>query len=331
MAKIYTDKDASLEPLKGKTIAVIGYGIQGRAQALNLRDSGLKVIIGLRKGGNSWNLAVSEGFEVYEVSDAVAQADVIMVLIPDMEQPKVWQNQIAPFLKEGAVVDFAHGFNIHYGLIKPPKNVDVIMVAPKAPGKAVREEFLAGRGVPALVAVHQDYSGAALKYALAIAKGIGATRAGVIETTFAEETETDLIGEQIVLVGGLMELIKKGFEVLVEMGYQPEVAYFEVLNETKLIMDLIWQRGIYGMLNSVSDTAKYGGLTVGPKIIDEEVKKKMRIFALRVKSGEFAKEWVEEYARGGLTLKKLMESARTHPIEIVGAEMRKLLFGRQQE
>ncbi|ABL87730.1 ketol-acid reductoisomerase [Pyrobaculum islandicum DSM 4184] len=331
MAKIYTDKDASLEPLKGKTIAVIGYGIQGRAQALNLRDSGLKVIIGLRKGGNSWNLAVSEGFEVYEVSDAVAQADVIMVLIPDMEQPKVWQNQIAPFLKEGAVVDFAHGFNIHYGLIKPPKNVDVIMVAPKAPGKAVREEFLAGRGVPALVAVHQDYSGAALKYALAIAKGIGATRAGVIETTFAEETETDLIGEQIVLVGGLMELIKKGFEVLVEMGYQPEVAYFEVLNEAKLIMDLIWQRGIYGMLNGVSDTAKYGGLTVGPKIIDEEVKKKMRIFALRVKSGEFAKEWVEEYARGGLTLKKLMESARTHPIEIVGAEMRKLLFGRQQE
>lgn len=331
MAKIYTDKDASLEPLKGKTIAVIGYGIQGRAQALNLRDSGLKVIIGLRKGGNSWNLAVSEGFEVYEVSDAVAQADVIMVLIPDMEQPKVWQNQIAPFLKEGAVVDFAHGFNIHYGLIKPPKNVDVIMVAPKAPGKAVREEFLAGRGVPALVAVHQDYSGAALKYALAIAKGIGATRAGVIETTFAEETETDLIGEQIVLVGGLMELIKKGFEVLVEMGYQPEVAYFEVLNEAKLIMDLIWQRGIYGMLNSVSDTAKYGGLTVGPKIIDEEVKKKMRIFALRVKSGEFAKEWVEEYAKGGLTLKKLMESARTHPIEIVGAEMRKLLFGRQQE
>ncbi|ACB40465.1 ketol-acid reductoisomerase [Pyrobaculum neutrophilum] len=327
MAKIYTDKDASLEPLRGKTIAVIGYGIQGRAQALNLRDSGLKVIVGLRKGGNSWNVAASEGFEVYEVGEAVSRADVVMVLIPDMEQPKVWQSQIAPHLREGAVVDFAHGFNIHYGLIKPPKNVDVVMVAPKAPGRAVREEFLAGRGVPALVAVHQNYSGSALKYALAIAKGIGATRAGVIETTFAEETETDLIGEQTVLVGGLMELIKRGFEVLVEMGYQPEVAYFEVLNEAKLIMDLIWQRGIYGMLNGVSDTAKYGGLTVGPKIIDEEVKSKMKAAALRVKSGEFAKEWVEEYARGSPNLKRLMESVKEHPIEKVGAEMRKLLFG----
>jgi len=251
----------------------------------------------------------------------------VLVLIPDMEQPKVWERQIGPFLKEGAVVDFAHGFNIHYGLIKPPRHVDVVMVAPKAPGKAVREEFLAGRGVPALVAVHQDYSGSALKYALALAKGIGATRAGVIETTFAEETETDLIGEQTVLVGGLMELIKRGFEVLVEMGYQPEVAYFEVLNEAKLIMDLIWQRGIYGMLNGVSDTAKYGGLTVGPKVIDEDVKDKMRQAALRVKSGEFAKEWVEEYSKGAPTLKRLMEAVKNHPIEQVGTQMRKLLFG----
>jgi len=327
MARIYTDKDASLEELKGKTIAVIGYGIQGRAQALNLRDSGLKVIIGLRRGGKSWELATSEGFEVYEISEAVKRADVVMVLIPDMEQPKVWETQIGPFLKEGAVVDFAHGFNIHYGLIKPPKYVDVVMVAPKAPGKAVREEFLAGRGVPALVAVYQDYSGSALKRALAIAKGIGATRAGVIETTFAEETETDLIGEQIVLVGGLMELIKKGFEVLVEMGYQPEVAYFEVLNEAKLIMDLIWRNGIYGMLTGVSDTAKYGGLTVGPKVIDEEVKAKMKNAALRVKSGEFAKEWIEEYSKGAPNLKRLMELVRSHPIEQVGIEMRKLLFG----
>ncbi|RFA98537.1 ketol-acid reductoisomerase [Pyrobaculum aerophilum] len=327
MAKIYTDREASLEPLKGKTIAVIGYGIQGRAQALNLRDSGLEVIIGLRRGGKSWELATSEGFRVYEIGEAVRKADVILVLIPDMEQPKVWQEQIAPNLKEGAVVDFAHGFNVHFGLIKPPKNIDVIMVAPKAPGKAVREEYLAGRGVPALVAVYQDYSGSALKYALALAKGIGATRAGVIETTFAEETETDLIGEQIVLVGGLMELIKKGFEVLVEMGYQPEVAYFEVLNEAKLIMDLIWQRGIYGMLNGVSDTAKYGGLTVGPRVIDENVKRKMKEAAMRVKSGEFAKEWVEEYNRGAPTLRKLMEEARTHPIEKVGEKMRKLLFG----
>jgi len=327
MARVYTDSDASLEPLKNKTIAVIGYGIQGRAQAMNLRDSGLRVVVGLRKGGKSWDLAVAEGFEVYEVEEAVKRADVVLVLIPDMEQPKVWERQIGPFLKEGAVVDFAHGFNIHYGLIKPPRHVDVVMVAPKAPGKAVREEFLAGRGVPALVAVHQDYSGSALKYALALAKGIGATRAGVIETTFAEETETDLIGEQTVLVGGLMELIKRGFEVLVEMGYQPEVAYFEVLNEAKLIMDLIWQRGIYGMLNGVSDTAKYGGLTVGPKVIDEDVKDKMRQAALRVKSGEFAKEWVEEYSKGAPTLKRLMEAVKNHPIEQVGTQMRKLLFG----
>jgi ketol-acid reductoisomerase len=327
MARVYTDSDASLEPLKNKTIAVIGYGIQGRAQAMNLRDSGLRVVVGLRKGGKSWDLAVSERFDVYEVEEAVKRADVVLVLIPDMEQPKVWERQIGPFLKEGAVVDFAHGFNIHYGLIKPPRHVDVVMVAPKAPGKAVREEFLAGRGVPALVAVHQDYSGSALKYALALAKGIGATRAGVIETTFAEETETDLIGEQTVLVGGLMELIKRGFEVLVEMGYQPEVAYFEVLNEAKLIMDLIWQRGIYGMLNGVSDTAKYGGLTVGPKVIDEDVKDKMRQAALRVKSGEFAKEWVEEYSEGAPTLKRLMEAVKNHPIEQVGTQMRKLLFG----
>ncbi|MCC6067049.1 MAG: ketol-acid reductoisomerase [Pyrobaculum sp.] len=327
MARVYTDSDASLEPLKNKTIAVIGYGIQGRAQAMNLRDSGLRVVVGLRKGGKSWDLAVSERFEVYEVEEAVKRADVVLVLIPDIEQPKVWERQIGPFLKEGAVVDFAHGFNIHYSLIKPPRHVDVVMVAPKAPGKAVREEFLAGRGVPALVAVHQDYSGSALKYALALAKGIGATRVGVIETTFAEETETDLIGEQTVLVGGLMELIKRGFEVLVEMGYQPEVAYFEVLNEAKLIMDLIWQRGIYGMLNGVSDTAKYGGLTVGPKVIDEDVKDKMRQAALRVKSGEFAKEWVEEYSKGAPTLKRLMEAVKNHPIEQVGTQMRKLLFG----
>ncbi|MEM1597959.1 MAG: ketol-acid reductoisomerase [Pyrobaculum sp.] len=326
MAKIYTDSDASLDMVKDKVIAVIGYGIQGRAQALNLRDSGLNVIVGLRRGGKSWDLAKSEGFEVYEVQDAVKQADVVLVLIPDMEQPKVWREQIGPYLKRGAVVDFAHGFNIHYKLITPPQYVDVVMVAPKAPGKAVREEFLAGRGVPALVAVYQNYSGRALQYALAIAKGIGATRAGVIETTFAEETETDLIGEQVVLVGGLMELIKKGFETLVELGYQPEVAYFEVLNEAKLIMDLIWQRGISGMLQGVSDTAKYGGLTVGPKVIDEEVKAKMRQAAERVRSGEFAREWIEEYNRGAPRLRELMEEMRRHQIEKVGAEMRRLIF-----
>ncbi|MFN7105268.1 MAG: ketol-acid reductoisomerase [Pyrobaculum sp.] len=326
MAKIYTDADASLEGLKDKTIAVIGFGIQGRAQALNLRDGGLRVILGLRRGGSSWDTARAEGFDVLEIHEAVAKADVIMMLIPDMEQPKVWQNQVEPYLKREAVVDFAHGFNVHYGLIRPPPYVDVVMVAPKAPGKAVREEYLAGRGVPALVAVYQNYSGRALQYALAIAKGIGATRAGVIETTFAEETETDLIGEQVVLVGGLMELIKKGFETLVELGYQPEVAYFEVLNEAKLIMDLIWQRGIYGMLNGVSDTAKYGGLTVGPLVINQEVKQVMKKAAERVRSGEFAREWVGEYTRGAPTLRRLLEDARTHPIERVGVEMRKLLF-----
>ncbi len=326
MARIYTDAEASIEVLRGKTIAVVGYGIQGRAQAQNLRDSGLKVLIGLRRGGSSWGQAESDGFEVFEISDAVSRADVIMMLIPDMEQPKVWKSQIAPHLREGAVVDFAHGFNIHYKLIQPPPNVDVVMVAPKAPGRAVREEYLAGRGVPALVAVHQNYSGRAMEYALAIAKGIGATRAGVIETTFAEETETDLIGEQIVLVGGLMELIKRGFETLVELGYQPEVAYFEVLNEAKLIMDLIWQRGIVGMLYGVSDTAKYGGLTVGPQIIDQDVKQKMMKAAERVRRGDFAREWVAEYSAGAEKLRKLLEDVKSHQIEIVGAEMRKLVF-----
>ncbi|MFB6490538.1 MAG: ketol-acid reductoisomerase [Thermoproteus sp. AZ2] len=331
MARIYTDKDASLDPLRGRTIAVIGYGIQGRAQALNLRDSGLDVIIGLRRGGKSWELAEREGFKVFEVPDAVRRADVVMVLIPDMEQPKVWREQIGPNLKNGAVVDFAHGFNIHFGLIKPPSNVDVVMVAPKGPGRLVRDEFVAGRGVPALVAVHQNYSGKALQYALAIAKGIGATRAGVIETTFKEETETDLIGEQNVLVGGLMELLKKGFEVMVELGYQPEVAYFEAINEAKLIMDLIWERGIYGMLNGVSETARYGGLTVGPRIIDDEVKRKMREAAERVRSGEFAKEWVAEYERGAPNLKRMLEEVKAHPAEKVGEEVRKLMFGQWQK
>ncbi len=327
MARIYTDKDASLEPLKGKTIAVLGYGIQGRAQALNLRDSGLRVVVGVRRG-KSWDQAAAEGFEVYEVGEAVRRADVVMVLLPDMEQPKVWREQIEPNLKPGAVVDFAHGFNIHFGLIKPPSNVDVVMVAPKGPGRLVREEFLAGRGVPALVAVQQNYSGRAMEYALAIAKGIGATRAGVIETTFKEETETDLIGEQNVLVGGLLELLKKGFEVLVELGYQPEVAYFEAINEAKLIMDLIWQRGFYGMLTGVSETARYGGLTVGPKIIDDSVKQRMKEAAARVRSGEFAKEWVEEYSRGAPRLAKMLDEVKNHPAEKVGEEIRKLMFGR---
>jgi ketol-acid reductoisomerase len=328
MAKIYRDQDASLDPLAGKVIAVIGYGSQGRAQALNLRDSGLDVIIGLRKG-KSWEEASREGFKVYSVTEAVRRADIIMMLIPDMAQPEVWRNEVEPNLRRGMVVDFAHGFNIRFGLIRPPRDVDVIMVAPKAPGRKVREEFLRGRGVPALIAVENNYSGRALEYALAIAKGIGATRAGVIETTFAEETETDLIGEQTVLVGGLLELLKKGFEVLVELGYQPEVAYFEVMNEAKLIMDLIYERGFTGMLESVSDTAKFGGLTVGPTVIDERVKENMKKAAERVRSGEFARIWVEEYRRGSENLRKLMEEIRKHKAEIVGEVIRRLSQGEQ--
>ncbi len=331
MARIFRDEEVTLEPLKDKTIAVLGFGIQGRAQSLNLRDSGMRVILGLRKGGKSWEEASREGFEVFEVGDAVRRADVIMVLLPDMAQPEVWERDIAPHLRAGTVVDFAHGFNVHFGLIRPPPTVDVVMVAPKGPGRAVRDMYVSGRGVPALVAVYQDASGRALEHALAIAKGIGATRAGAILTTFAEETETDLIGEQTVLVGGLMELIKKGFETLVELGYQPEVAYFEVLHEAKLIMDLIWERGIVGMLEGVSDTAKYGGLTVGPKVIGDDVKKRMVEAAVRVRSGEFAKEWVEEYRRGAPTLKRLMDEMRSHGIESVGAEMRRLVFGRHGE
>jgi ketol-acid reductoisomerase len=326
MAKIYKDRDTDLSIITGKTIAVLGYGIQGRAWALNMRDSGLKVIVGVRPG-KSFDLAKQEGFEVYSVTDAVRRADVIAVLLPDMVQPSVWREEIEPNLKPGATVIFAHGFNIRFGLIKPPANVDVVLIAPKAPGRAVRDEFVKGWGVPALVAVHQDYTGNALKTALAVAKANGFTRVGVIETTFAEETETDLIGEQTVLVGGLMELIRKGFETMVELGYQPEVAYFEVLNEAKLIMDLIWEKGLTGMLLGVSETARYGGLTVGPQVINDDVKKRMKEAAERVRSGEFAKEWVEEYSRGAPRLKELLSSIEKHQIEIVGSELRRMMRG----
>ena len=324
MARIYKDHEIDDSILRGSTIAVIGYGSQGRAQALNLRDSGFNVIVGLRREGRSWKLATSEGFTVYEIPEAVKRGDVILFLVPDTEQPKVYEEKMRPYLSEGKSLCFAHGFNIHFGIIKPPREVDVFMVAPKGPGAKVREMYLQGKGVPALAAVHNDYSGKALQKALAIAKGIGCARAGVIETTFKEETETDLIGEQCVLVGGLMELIKKGYEVLVEEGYQPEVAYFEVCNEAKLIMDLIYSGGLLHMLKNVSDTAKYGGLTVGPKVIDESVKEKMREAARRVRDGSFAREWVEECASGKRRLSELMKEVEAHSIEKVGREMRKL-------
>jgi len=324
MRKVYFDSDVSLDPLNGKIITVVGYGSQGEAQAKNLKDSGLNVIIGLRSEGGSWNRAKEDGFEVYPISEAAKKGDVIFMLIPDMAQPSVYQESIAPQLKRGKVLDFAHGFNIHFKQIVPPKNVDIIMVAPKSPGLRLRETYLSGFGVPALVAVHQDYTGRAKETALAISKALGCSRAGVLETTFKDETESDLIGEQTVLVGGLIELIKKGFEVLVETGYPPELAYFEACNEAKLIMDLIYQKGMIGMLRAVSDTAKYGGLTVGSKVIDEHVKENMRKAVKDVRSGKFAEEWVEEHKTGEKRLKALMEEIDNHEIEKVGRFIRKM-------
>ena len=324
MTKVYFDSDVNLDILKGKTLAVIGYGSQGEAQAKNLRDSGLNVIIGLRPEGKSWNRAKNDGFDVYPISEAAEKADIIFMLIPDMVQPSVYEEVIAPHLAEGKTIDFAHGFNIHFKQITPPSYVDVVMVAPKSPGPRLRETYLNGFGVPALVAVHQDYTGHAKETALAISKALGCTRAGVLETTFKDETESDLIGEQTVLVGGLIELIKKGFEVLVEAGYPPELAYFEACNEAKLIMDLIYQKGITGMLKAVSDTAKYGGLTVGPKIIDDHVKENMKRAVENVRNGTFAKEWIEEHRKGEKKLNILMQEIEEHELERVGKFIRKM-------
>lgn len=323
MARVYLDADADLSILRDETIAIMGYGSQGRNQALNLRDSGLKVIIGCRPG-RSKQLAEKEGFEVYDMDEAARRGTIIYMLIPDMAHKEVYEKYIKNNLSEGKALCFSHGFSIHYKQVIPPPYVDVIMVAPKGPGPIVRENYLRGSGVPALIAVEQDYTGKAKQRALAIAKGIGATRIGALETTFRDEAESDLIGEQTVLVGGLMELIKKGFEVLVEEGYPPELAYFEACNEAKLIMDLIYAGGLTGMLKAVSDTAKYGGLTVGPKIIDERVKENMRAAARRVKDGSFAREWIREHESGGKTLKQLMEQLENHPLEIVGRRLRRM-------
>jgi len=323
MANLYYKGDLNI--LRGRRIAVIGYGIQGRAQALNMRDSGLDVVLGLRSNGKSWSQALSEGFKVYPIDEAVKISNIVLMLIPDMVQPEVYDSYVKNNLKPGMALGFAHGFNVHFNLIKPPEYVDVFMVAPKSPGAKVREEYVNGRGVPSLVAIYQNYTGKALDIALAIAEAIGSTRVGVIETTFKEETETDLIGEQIVLVGGLIELIRKGFETLTELGYQPEVAYFEVLNEAKLIMDLIWAKGLVGMLERVSETARYGGLSVGPKVIDEHVKENMRKAALNVINGSFAKEWIEEYRSGAKNLNKLLNELRKHKIEIIGEQLRKMM------
>jgi len=323
MAKVYYDKDVSLEFLKGKTIAVIGYGSQGDPQANNMRDSGMNVILGLRPEGSSWKRAKRDGFKVYPVSEAAERGDIVHMLIPDLEQPAVYKDQIAAHMKRGKALGFSHGFNIHFKQIVPPSDVDVIMVAPKSPGHNLRETYLQGFGVPALFAVHQNPSGKARETVLAMAKALGCTRAGVLETTFREETESDLIGEQTVLVGGLMELIKKGFEVLVEAGYQPELAYFEACNEAKLIMDLIYKGGITGMLRGVSDTAKYGGITVGPKVVDDHVKENMRKVVKFVQSGQFSQEWTGKSAKAREVLDALMKEVEGHQIEKVGRFIRR--------
>ncbi len=320
-AKIYYDADASLEPLRDKTIAVIGYGSQGRAQALNLRDSGLRVVVGLRSEGRSYEVAKADGFEPVPMEAAAERGDVILMLVPDVPMAEVYSRYVEPHLKPGKTLVFAHGYNVHFGRIRPPKDVNVVLVAPKSPGPLLRQKFLEGKGVPALLAVHNDATGEAKSVALAIAKGLGCTRAGVIETTFAEETETDLLGEQAVLVGGVMELIKKGFEVLVENGYQPELAYFEVCNELKLIVDLIYSGGLMGMLRAVSDTAKYGGLTVGPRIVDEHVKENMRRALRAIRSGEFERSWTGN-PRAYEELERLMRELEQHPLEKVGRELR---------
>ena len=324
MIKIYYDKDVDSSALAGKTVAVIGYGNQGHAQANNMRDSGLTVILGLRPKGPSWKQAEIDGFKPLTIAEATKKADVIHMLIPDTAQPSVYHEQIAPNLSPGKTLGFAHGFNIHFKTIIPPTNVDVVMVAPKAPGLSVREMYVNNFGVPGLIAVQQDYTGRAKQTVLAMAKALGCTKAGVIETVFKDETESDLIGEQIVLVGGIMELIKNGFEVLVDFGYAPELAYFEACNEAKLIIDQIYRNGIIGMLKAVSDTAKWGGMSVGKKIIDSHVRQNMEKAAESVRNGDFAKEWLAEDAKGRPNMNAMLKEWANHPLEIVGEKMRKM-------
>jgi len=325
MAKIYYDADADLSLLKDKTIAIIGYGSQGHAHALNLKDSGCDVVVGLRQGSKSWPRAEGAGLRVAPLAEAAATADLIMMLVPDHVQPQVYRQAIAPQLGAGKTLMFAHGFNIHYGQIVPPPDVDVSMIAPKAPGHRVREVFMAGEGTPALLAVYQDVSGQARQMALAYAKGLGCTRAGVIETTFAEETETDLFGEQAVLCGGVSALIKAGFETLVEAGYQPEIAYFECLHELKLIVDLIQQGGLTYMRYSVSDTAEYGDYVAGERIVTEETRAEMRRILKEVQNGTHARRWILENQAGRPFFNAMRRREREHLIEQVGRRLRKMM------
>jgi ketol-acid reductoisomerase len=322
MATVHRTGDLGL--LGGK-VAVVGYGSQGHAHALNLHDSGIEVEVGLREGSASWQAAEDAGLSVATVAEATRGAQVVSMLLPDQVQPAVYDEDVAPNLADGAAVLFAHGFNVHYGRIQPPAGHDVIMVAPKGPGHIVRRLFTEGYGTPALVAVAQDASGEALQLALAYAAGIGATRAGVIETTFVEETESDLFGEQAVLCGGVTELIRLGFETLVEAGYQPEVAYYECLHELKLIVDLIYEGGLAGMRFSISDTAEYGDLTRGPQVIDEHVRGNMRKLLSDIREGTFAHEWIEQMKTGEPRLKELRSQAADERIEVVGRELRSLM------
>ena len=324
-AKVYTDKDADLNEFQGKTLAVIGFGSQGHAHALNLKESGCNVIIGLYPESKSRPVAENLGFEVYDTAEAVQKADVIMLGVPDMKQMEVYEKDVAPHLTKDKTLLFSHGLAVHFDLIKAPEDVDVIMVAPKGPGHIVRAQYQEGKGVPALIAIHNDASGRAKKTALAWAKGVGGTRAGVLETTFKEETETDLFGEQAVLCGGTAALVQAGFEVLVEAGYQPEMAYFECLHELKLIVDLMYESGIAGMRFSISETAKYGDITRGPRVITAETKKVMQEILKEIQDGQFTKEWVEEYKGGLKNYNALLKKGEDHLIEKTGERLRSLM------
>ncbi|UBH06779.1 ketol-acid reductoisomerase (NADP(+)) [Leucobacter sp. Psy1] len=331
MAEIYYDSDADLSVIQSKKVAVVGYGSQGHAHAMNLRDSGVDVVIALKDGSKSTAKAQEAGFEVKSVADATAWADLIMILAPDQHQRSIYNDQIKPNLSEGKTLAFAHGFNIRFGLIQAPEGVDVILVAPKAPGHTVRREFVAGRGIPDIIAVEVDASGTAWDTAKAYAKAIGGTRAGVIKTTFTEETESDLFGEQAVLCGGTSQLVQYGFEVLTEAGYQPEIAYFEVLHELKLIVDLMWEGGIAKQRWSVSDTAEYGDYVSGPRVIDPSVKENMKAVLADIQSGAFAKRFIDDQDNGAKEFQELRAKAESHPIEKTGAELRKLFAWQQQD
>lgn len=325
MPNRYYEKDGDLSVLKNETVAIVGYGSQGHAHALNLRDSGVNVIVGLYEGSKSWNKAKDAGLRVMSVAQAAKEATMIMILVSDHIQADLYNNEIAPGLSAGKTLMFAHGFNIHFGFIKPPADVDVTMVAPKAPGHRVRELFTEGVGVPALVAIHQDASGKALQRSLAYALGLGCLKAGVIETNFREETESDLFGEQSVLCGGAAELIRAGFDTLVEAGYAPEIAYFECLHELKLIVDLIYEGGLSYMRYSVSDTAEYGDYTRGPRIINEQTRQEMKKILAEIQSGEFARAWMEENKTGRHKFLAMRDTNQTLPIEKVGRELREMM------